>query len=233
MLAAGYLVALRGVPAPRWRVACFLGGCALLVVALVTPLDTLARTTSLGCTCSRTSSSPSGRRCSSCSASRRARASGSPAVAPSALLTHPSSRCRSGSATTSSGTCPALYDTALGHPRPLLASSTRCTSSPGSPSGGASWQDAPHRLSSAARAAYVFAAFVLSARSGSCWRWSRAALRLLRRCARAHVGAHPLDGPAARRDDDGGRAVVVFFVVFAFWFFRFLSEQERRRGDVA
>ena len=42
MLAAGYLVATRR-PAERWRTASFLAGCALLVVALVTPLDTLAR----------------------------------------------------------------------------------------------------------------------------------------------------------------------------------------------
>ena len=41
-LAAGYLLGTRGAR-DRWRAASFLGGCALLFVALVTPLDTLAR----------------------------------------------------------------------------------------------------------------------------------------------------------------------------------------------
>ena len=42
VLAAGYLVATRR-DRERWRTFGFLGGCALLVLALVTPLDTLAR----------------------------------------------------------------------------------------------------------------------------------------------------------------------------------------------
>ena len=42
LLAAGYLAATRGAR-EGWRAASFLGGCGLLVVALVTPLDTLGR----------------------------------------------------------------------------------------------------------------------------------------------------------------------------------------------
>lgn len=41
-LAAAYLLALTRFPAPRRRVVSFLGGCALLLAALVGPLDTLA-----------------------------------------------------------------------------------------------------------------------------------------------------------------------------------------------
>jgi cytochrome c oxidase assembly factor CtaG len=41
-LAAGYLIALTRFPAPRWRVASFLGGCALLLAVQIGPLATLA-----------------------------------------------------------------------------------------------------------------------------------------------------------------------------------------------
>jgi len=41
-LAVGYGLALRRHPAPRWRVACFAGGVALILLAFATPLQTLA-----------------------------------------------------------------------------------------------------------------------------------------------------------------------------------------------
>jgi putative membrane protein len=41
-LAAAYLIARTRFPAPRWRVASFLAGCALLLAVQIGPLDTLA-----------------------------------------------------------------------------------------------------------------------------------------------------------------------------------------------
>jgi putative membrane protein len=41
-LAAGYLIATTRFPAPRWRTACFLSGCALMLATQIGPLDTLA-----------------------------------------------------------------------------------------------------------------------------------------------------------------------------------------------
>jgi cytochrome c oxidase assembly factor CtaG len=41
-LAAAYLLARIRFPAPRWRVACFLAGCALLLAVQIGPLATLA-----------------------------------------------------------------------------------------------------------------------------------------------------------------------------------------------
>ena len=41
-LAVAYTIACTRFPAPRWRVACFAGGCVLLLAVLITPLDTLA-----------------------------------------------------------------------------------------------------------------------------------------------------------------------------------------------
>jgi putative membrane protein len=41
-LAAAYLIATTRFPAPRWRIVCFLGGCALMLATQIGPLDTLA-----------------------------------------------------------------------------------------------------------------------------------------------------------------------------------------------
>lgn len=41
-MAAAYLIARVRFPAPRWRVASFVGGCALMLAVQIGPLDTLA-----------------------------------------------------------------------------------------------------------------------------------------------------------------------------------------------
>src|ERR671936_1160674 len=42
LLALGYALAVRTRPPPRWRLTCFLLGLALILVAFVTPLETIA-----------------------------------------------------------------------------------------------------------------------------------------------------------------------------------------------
>ena len=42
ILAAAYALTLRRFPAAGWRIACFLGGLALILVVFVTPLENLA-----------------------------------------------------------------------------------------------------------------------------------------------------------------------------------------------
>jgi cytochrome c oxidase assembly factor CtaG len=41
-MAAAYLIALTRFPAPRWRIACFMAGCVLMLAVQIGPLDTLA-----------------------------------------------------------------------------------------------------------------------------------------------------------------------------------------------
>ena len=41
-LAIAYLIARQRFPAPRWRVVCFLAGCAVMLATQIGPLDTLA-----------------------------------------------------------------------------------------------------------------------------------------------------------------------------------------------
>ena len=87
---------------------------------------------------------------------------------------------------------------------------------------------APHRLSAIARAAYVFAAFVLSAPLGL-------VLALVPRPLYDFYADAPerVWGIARLEDQQlggmtmAGEQSLVFFVVFALWFTRFLAEQER------
>jgi putative membrane protein len=226
-LAAIYLLATRTERRPL-RTASFLGGCALLVAALVTPLDTLAREylvwghllqnvvlaewapllLVLGV--------PPGL------AARLTR------PAPLAFLTRPVVALPLWVATYAIWHVPALYDAALRRPSSLLALEHASYVVAGLLFWWCVWQEAPHRLSSVGRAAYVFAAFVLSAPLGL-------VLALVPRPLYAFYAEAPERVWGLTRLEDqqlGGMTMaaeqsVVFFVVFALWFTRFLSEQER------
>lgn len=227
VLAAAYLRATRG-DRHAGRALAFLGGCGLLVGALVTPLDTLAREylvwahllqnvvlaewapllLVLGLT---------------------------PALAerlskPGAvrLLTHPVVALPLWVGTYALWHVPALYDAALRHPHSLLALEHATYVLSGVLFWWCVWQEAPHRLPSGARAAYAFAAFVLSAPLGL-------VLALVPRpLYDFYVDVPERVWGLSRLEDQqlGGMTMaaeqsVVFFVVFGYWFTRFLGEQER------
>jgi cytochrome c oxidase assembly factor CtaG len=226
-LAALYLGATRG-DRQIGRTVSFLAGCALLVAALVTPLDTLARTylvwahllqnvvlaewapllLVLGLT------PVLARRLSRSRAVR--------------LLTQPFVALPLWVGTYALWHVPALYDAALRRPGSLLALEHASYLLAGVLFWWCVWQDEPHRLSSGARAGYVVAAFVLSAPLGL----------VLALVPRAIYGFYA-DAPErvwglSRLEDQqlGGMTMaaeqsVVFFGVFAYWFLRFLGEQER------
>jgi cytochrome c oxidase assembly factor CtaG len=233
LLAAGYLVATRGAM-ERWRAASFLGGCGLLLVALVTPLDTLAREylvwahllqnvvfaewapllLVLGVP-----------------ATLGERIGGVGAVR---LLTHPFVALPLWVGVYAAWHVPALYDAALRHPDSLLVLEHATYLVTGILFWWCVWQDAPHRLPSAARAAYAFGAFVLSAPLGL-------VLALVPEpLYDAYADAPKRVWGLSRVTDQqlGGMTMaaeqsIVFFVVFAYWFLRFLSEQERVEEEVA
>ena len=122
---------------------------------------------------------------------------------------------------------PALYDAALRHPSSLLALEHATYVVTGALFWWCVWQDAPHRLSSMARAGYVVAAFVLSAPLGL-------VLALVPRAVYGFYADAPerVFGLSRLTDQQlGGMTMaaeqsVVFFAVFAYWFLRFLAEQE-------
>jgi cytochrome c oxidase assembly factor CtaG len=94
------------------------------------------------------------------------------------------------------------------------------------------FQDEPHRLGSGARAAYVFAGFLLSAPIGLVLAlipepvydfYADVPLRLW--------GLSPLEDQQLGGITMGVEQAIVFFAIFAYWFFRFLAEQEHHEDD--
>jgi putative membrane protein len=225
-LAAWYLAVTRAER--EWtRTASFLAGCALLVAALVTPLDTLARTylvwahllqnvvlaewapllLVLGVppALARRLARP-----------RAVHALTQPFVAlPLWVLTY------------AAWHVPALYDAALRRPNWLLPLEHATYVLVGVLFWWCVWQNEPHRLSSGMRAGYVVAAFVLSAPLGL-------VLALVPNAIYdAYASAPERVFGLSRLEDQqlGGMTMaaeqsLVFFGVFAYWFLRFLSEQE-------
>ena len=225
--AAAYVVETR-VERQALRTASSLAGCVLLVIALVTPLDTLAREylvwghllqnvvlaewapllLVLGVP-----------------PALAARLTGPRIVR---FLTRPYVALPLWVGTYALWHVPALYDAALRHPSSLLALEHATYVVSGALFWWCVWQDVPHRLSSMARAGYVFAAFVLSAPLGL-------VLALVPRPLYDFYAAAPERVWGLSRLEDqqlggmtmAGEQSIVFFAVFAYWFARFLAEQEQ------
>ena len=226
-LAVLYLVGTR-MERHALRTASFLAGCALLVAALVTPLDTLAREYLVWAHLLQNVvlaewaplllvlGVPRGL------ATRLTR--------PRAVraLTQPYVALPLWVGTYALWHVPALYDAALRHPSSLLAVEHATYVVSGALFWWCVWQEAPHRLSSIARAGYVFAAFVLSAPLGL-------VLALVPRPLYDFYAAAPERVWGLSRLEDqqlggmtmAGEQSIVFFAVFAYWFARFLAEQEQ------
>jgi len=231
-LAVAYLLALRRHPAGPWRVAAFLAGCGLLAAVFVTPWDTVAVDYLLWIHLLQNvvlaewaplllvlGIPPS-------LAARLAR----PAVVRS--VTHPFVALPLWVGAYAAWHVPALYDAALDRGGALLALEHLTYFSTGLAMWWCVWQEAPHRLSSGARAVYVFAGFVLSAPLGLVLAlvpepiydaYDDAPERLW--------GLTLLDDQQLGGVSMASEQAVVFFAVFAYWFLRFLGEQEHAETD--
>lgn len=123
---------------------------------------------------------------------------------------------------------PWLYDTALENPHSLLHLEHALYFLTGVAMWWSVFQDEPHHLGAGARAGYVFAAFVLGSPIGL-------VLALVPNAIYDFYVDVPerLWGLTALEDQQlagllmAVEQAVVFFAVFAYWFFRFLSEEER------
>jgi cytochrome c oxidase assembly factor CtaG len=210
------------------RTASFLAGCALLVAALVTPLDTLAREYLVW-----------GHLLQNVVLAEWAPLLLVLGIPPALalrltrprvvrFLTRPYVALPLWVGTYALWHVPALYDAALRHPSSLLALEHATYVVTGALFWWCVWQDAPHRLSSMARAGYVVAAFVLSAPLGL-------VLALVPRPLYDFYAAAPERVWGLSRLEDqqlggmtmAGEQSIVFFAVFAYWFACFLAEQER------
>ena len=227
VLAVLYLVATRG-ERHALRTASFLAGCTLLVAALVTPLDTLAREYLVWAHLLQNvvfaewaplllvlGVPP--RLAGRIARPRAVRA-----------LTHPLVALPVWVATYAAWHVPALYVAALRHPGSLLAVEHASYVASGLLFWWCVWQEAPHRLSTMARVGYVFAAFVLSAPLGLVLALVPSPLYDFYAAAPERVwGLSRLEDQQLGGMTMAGEQSLVFFAVFAFWFARFLAEQER------
>lgn len=233
VLAAAYLVAIRSHhPVSPWRVVSFLAGCALLVVIWVTPLDTVA----LGyllvvhlwqnvvlaewAPLLLVLGIPAGL------ATRLTR--------PTAVrvLTSPFVALPLWIANYALWHVPALYDASLRRPHSLLLLEHALYLLTGTAMWWCVWQDAPRRLSSQSRAAYVFAGFILSAPLGLVLALVPEPLYDFYADAPERVwGLSRLADQQYGGITMASEQSIVFFAIFTFWFVRFLREQDREGLD--
>lgn len=228
-LPAIYLVGLRRYPAAGWRIACFLGAIALLLAVSVTPIHTLGMhflltvhllqnvvlaewaplLVVLGITPAL--------------AGRIAQ----PGVV--RALTHPAVALPLWLANYTVWHLPWLYDAALRNPDTLLHLEHAMYFLTGLLMWWSVFQNEPHRLGSGARAAYVFAAFVLASPVGLVMALVPEPIYDFYAEAHHRVwGLDPLEDQQLAGMLMALEQAIVFFAVFAYWFFRFLAEEERR-----
>ena len=228
-LTGAYVATLRRFPAPAWRIACFLGAMALLLAVSVTPIHTLGMhflltmhllqnvvlaewaplLIVLGVTPAL--------------ASRIAR--------PGAVrvLTHPAVALPLWLANYMVWHLPWIYDAALRNPYTLLPVEHALYFLTGLAMWWSVFQDAPHRLGSGTRAAYVFAAFVLGSPIGLVMALVPEPIYdFYAEMSHRVWGLDPLEDQQLAGMLMALEQAAVFFAVFVYWFFRFLVEEERR-----
>lgn len=226
----GYAVSVRGLRTERWQVAAFAAGCLLLLVTAVTPLEALSY-----------------HLLSAHLLQNVILAEWAPALLVLSLppilgerigrlpgvpqLTRPPVALGLWLVTYFAWHLPPAYDTALEHPATLLHLEHASYLLAGSLLWWPVFQDAPHRISTAARALYLFLAFVLASPVG-----------LLLALVPEPVYDYYVKGgglwglsPQADQQIAGVtmsvEQAIVFFAVFAVYFFRFLAEEEREGTD--
>ena len=228
-LTAAYVLAIRRTHASAWRIASFVGAMAMLLTVSVTPIHTLGMhyllTMHLLQNVVLAEWAPL-LVVLAIPAALAAAIAGHGAVR---FLTHPAVALPVWLANYMVWHLPWIYDMALDNPSTLL----HLEHAMYFVTGLAMWwcvvQDEPHRLGSGARAAYVFAAFVLASPIGFVMALIPSAIYDF--YVNAHHRVWGLD-PLADQQLAGmlmaAEQAVVFFAVFAYWFFRFFLEEERR-----
>ncbi len=229
-LALGYALAVRGERVERWRIAAFGAGCVLLLVTAATPLEALSY-----------------HLLSAHLLQNVILAEWAPALlvlgVPPALaariarlplvgrLTRPPVALGLWLLTYFVWHLPPAYDTALEHPATLLHLEHACYLAAGSLLWWPVLQDAPHKISNAGRALYLFVAFVLASPVGLL-------LALAPEPAYDYyVEGGGLWGLGPHTDQQiagvtmAGEQALVFFAVFAVFFFRFLADEDRSGSE--
>jgi putative membrane protein len=229
LLTAAYFLALRRYPASRWCIASFLTAMVLLLAVSVTPIHTLGMhyllTVHLFQNVVLAEWAP------------LLLVLGIPPALATHLtrprlvrgLTHPAVALPLWLANYMLWHLPWIYDAALENPNTLLHLEHALYFLTGIAMWWCVFQDEPHRLGAGARAAYVFAAFVLASPIGLVLALVPNAIYDFYVAAHHRLwGLTPLEDQQLAGLLMAVEQAVVFFAVFTWWFFRFLSEEERR-----
>jgi len=228
-LTAAYLGALRRYPAPRWRTACFLTAMALLLVVSITPIHTLAMHYLLTVHLLQNVVLAEWAPLLLVLGIPPALAAIRTRSAPMRALTYPAIALPLWLANYMLWHLPWLYDSALENPNTLLHLEHALYLLTGITMWWCVFQDEPHRLGAGVRAGYVFAAFVLGSPIGLVLALVPNAIYDFYVAAHHRVwGLDPLEDQQLAGMLMAVEQAVVFFAVFAYWFFRFLAEEERR-----
>ena len=221
-----YALVTRGERVERWRVAAFAAGCLLLLATAVTPLEALSYhllSMHLLQNVVLAEWAPA-LLVLGIPPSVAERFAGTPAVR---QLTRPPVALGLWLLVYFAWHLPPAYDAALEHPATLLHLEHAMYLAAGTLLWWPVLQDAPHHLSNAARALYLFLAFILASPIGLL-------LALAPDAAYDYyVEGGGLWGLGAQSDQQiagvtmAVEQAVVFFVVFAIFFFRFLADEER------
>ncbi len=215
-LAIGYGWALRRFPAPRWRIVCFVGAMLLVLAVTITPIDTIALHYLLSIHLVQNVVLAEWAPLLFVLSIPPALAAVAPRVPPLPALAlwvvnygfwH----------------VPWLYDTALRHPHPLLHLEHALYFT----TGVLLWWPVVHsRLSSGAKAAYVFAAFALASPIGLVMALVPEPLYDFYVESPGLWGLDPLADQQIAGVTMSLTETVVFFAVFATYFSRFFAEQD-------
>jgi putative membrane protein len=229
VLAVAYAVALRAYPASRWRIPCFATATALLLAVSVTPLHMLAMEYLLTVHLFQNVVLAEWAPLLVVLGLPPALAAAVARTSVVRTMTHPAVAVPLWLANYMVWHLPWIYDTALEHPHSLLHLEHALYLLTGVAMWWSIFQDAPHRLGAGARAAYVFAAFVLASPIGLVMALVPSAIYDF------YVDAPKrLWGLTALEDQQLAGVLmaleqaVVFFAIFALWFARFFAEEERR-----
>ena len=227
--AFAYGLAIRRHPAPAWRIGCFVGAIVLLLAVTVTPVHTLGMHFLLTMHLLQNVvlaewapllvvlAIPS---------ALAARIVRPPAVR---ALTHPAVALPLWLVNYMVWHLPWIYDAALRNPNTLLHLEHAMYFATGLAMWWSVFQDEPHHLGSGTRAAYVFGAFVLGSPVGLVMALVPEPIYDFYVEAHHRVwGLDPLEDQQLAGMLMALEQAAVFFVVFAYWFFRFLSDEERR-----
>jgi putative membrane protein len=229
---AGYLVLTARMPTPRWRKACFFTAAVLLLAITITPFETIALRYLLWVHLLQNVVLAEWAPLLIVLAIPPALAVDAARVRLWRALTHPFVAMPVWLGNYALWHVPAVYDAALRHPHSLLHLEHLTYVVGGIAMWWPVFQDSPHRLSSPARALYVFAGFVLSAPLGLVLALVPDPAYDFYVSAPARLwGLSPLEDQQLGGMTMAAEQAVVFFAIFALWFFRFLAEQEHPEDD--